>query len=128
MEDIFLYDKTSARNMQDRIVLLGAKDNPYPYIRHADLLVCTSSSESFSYVIAEAKVLHTPVLSNDFPVAYEVVDESMGWIANIKDMPQVLARIISNVDGEYDKKKLAAMNFDYSNEEILKNIDQLFQN
>lgn len=115
-------------NLQDIVILLGSQDNPYPYIKQANLVACTSVAESFSYVIAEAKVLHTPVLSNDFPVAYEVVDESMGWIANIKNMPQVLARIINNVEGEYDKKKLAAMNFDYSNEEILQKIDQLFQN
>lgn len=108
------------------MILLGSQDNPYPYIKQANLVACTSVAESFSYVIAEAKVLHTPVLSNDFPVAYEVVDESMGWIANIKDMPQVLARIINNVDGEYDKKKLAAMNFDYSNEKILQSLESLF--
>lgn len=118
----------SSRNMQDRVILLGAKDNPYPYIRQANLLVCTSYSESFSYVIAEAKALHTPVLSNDFPVAYEVVDEQIGWIVNIKDMPQLIVRIISNVDGEYDRKKAAAMKFEYSNESILNRIDQLFLN
>lgn len=115
-------------NLQDVVILTGVKDNPYPYIRQADLVVCTSVAESFSYVIAEAKVLHTPVLSNDFPVAYEVVDETMGWIANIKDMPQVLTRIIDNVDNEYDRKKAAAMNFEYSNEQVLKKIDDIFQN
>ena len=114
--------------LQNIVTLTGARNNPYPFIKDANLLVCTSKSESFSYVIAEAKVLHTPVLSNDFPVAYEVVDETMGWIANIKDMPQVLARIIDNVDNEYDRKKAAAMNFEYSNEQVLKKIDDIFQN
>lgn len=113
--------------VRDNVILLGAKDNPYPYIKAADLVACTSNSESFSYVIAEAKVLHTPVLSNDFPVAIEVVDESCGWIANVKDMPSVLSRIIDNVDGEYDRKKEAAMQFEYSNTEILKKIDELLQ-
>ena len=112
--------------VQDNVILLGAKDNPYPYMKAADLVACTSNSESFSYVIAEAKVLHTPVLSNDFPVAYEVVDEKYGWIANIKDMSSVLSRIIENVDGEYDRKKEAAKQFEYSNTEILKKIDELF--
>lgn len=112
--------------MQDVVKLLGPQDNPYPFIRKADLLACTSVAESFSYVIAEAKVLHTPVLSNDFFVAYEVVDDKMGWIANINDMPQVLARIIDNVDGEYSKKKEATMYFEYSNKEIIQKIDILF--
>lgn len=114
--------------MQDFVKLLGPQDNPYSFIRKANLLVCTSVAESFSYVIAEAKVLHTPVLSNDFSVAYEVVDDKMGWIANINDMPQVLVRIIDNVDEEYSKKKEASMTYEYSNKEILKQIDELFQN
>ena len=111
--------------LQNVVVLLGAKDNPYSYMKQADLVVCTSSSESFSYVLAEAKVLHTPVLSNDFPVAYEVVDDSTGWIANIREMPQVLAHIIDNVDGEYDRKKASVMKYEYSNQEILRRIDEL---
>ena len=115
-------------NVQDTVVLLGPKDNPYPFIHQANLLVCTSVAESFSYVIAEGKILQTPVLSNDFPVAYEVVDKTMGWIANIKDMPQELARIIGNEDDEYTRKKETAMNFEYSNEQILHKIDQLLQN
>lgn len=111
--------------LHGNVFLLGAKDNPYPYMLQADLVVCTSSSESFSYVLAEAKCLHTPVLSNDFPVAYEVIDDSCGWIANLKEMPQVLTRIIDNVDGEYDRKKASVMKFEYSNEEILQRIERL---
>ena len=91
-------------------------------MQQADLVVCTSSSESFSYVLAEAKILHTPVLSNDFPVAYEVVDDSTGWIA----MPRVLTRIINNIDGEYDRKKTSIMNYEYLNQEILQKIEILF--
>ena len=122
-EEIFKY------HVEDIVILLGAKDNPYPYMKVADLVVCTSLSESFSYVIAEAKVLHTPVLSNDFPVAYEVVDESCGWIANIKDMPQLLTNIINDKEknGEYSKKRDSIQNYEYSNAETLKKIEMLFQ-
>lgn len=114
--------------VQEQVKLMGAKDNPYPYMRQADLVACTSSSESFSYVLAEAKVLHTPIISNDFPVAYEVVDNQTGWIANIKDMPGLLAQIINNEDGEYDEKKASVMIYEYSNKQILRDIEQLIQN
>lgn len=110
------------------VKLIKAQENPYPFFKQADLHVCLSDYESFSYTLAEAKVLHIPVLSNDFPVAYEVVDDSTGWIANIQKMPQVLERIIDNVDGEYDRKKASVMKYEYSNSIILDNIDQLFKN
>ena len=114
--------------VQDQVMLLGPKDNPYPYMKKASLVACTSSSESFSYVIAESKILHTPVLSNDFPVAYEVVEDQTGWIANIKDMPQLLACIIEDKDGMYHKKKDSIAKYEYSNRDILQRIDELFEN
>ena len=113
-------------NVQDTVVLLGPKDNPYPFIRQANLLVCTSVAESFSYVIAEAKILHVPVLSNDFPVAHEVINESNGWVANLVEMPTSLSNIINNVNSIYKKKEEAIKNYEYSNEAILNKINLLF--
>lgn len=115
-------------HLQEKVILLGMKDNPYPYIKKTDLVVMTSRTESFSYVIAEAKVLHTPVLSNDFPVAYEVLNDQTGWITNIKEIPQLLTRIINNENGEYEKKKASVLKYEYSNQEILQRIDELFEN
>ena len=123
-----IQQEISKYNLQDVVILLGSQDNPYPFIKQANIVACTSVAESFSYVIAEAKILHTPVLSNDFPVAYEVVDEQTGWIANIKDMPELLVRIIDDVDGIYNKKKASISKYEYNNDKIIKQIDELFQN
>lgn len=107
---------------------IQAQDNPYPFFKKADLHVCLSDHESFSYTLAESKVLHTPVLSNDFPVAYEVVDDQTGWIASIKDMPQLLACLVEYQDGMYHKKKDSIAKYEYSNHDILQRIDELFEN
>ena len=128
LSEVAIMSEIKKYGVEDVVMLLGAKDNPYPYMRNADIAVCTSSSESFSYVIAEAKILHTPVLSNDFPVAYEVVDEQTGWIANINDMPKLLARIIDDVDGIYNKKKASISKYEYNNDKIIRQIDELFEN
>lgn len=112
----------------DDVKLIKAQENPYPFFRQANLHVCLSDYESFSYTLAESKVLHTPVLSNDFPVAYEVVDKKCGWITSLKSMPQILARIIDNVDEEYNPKKLSVSSFEYNNDVILAQIDELFEN
>lgn len=50
-------------NLQDRVELLGFHRNPYPYIAQSDLFVCSSRSEGYSLVIAEALVLGKPVIS-----------------------------------------------------------------
>ena len=48
-------------NLQGRISLLGQLENPYPYVKAADWLVCSSRSEGYSTVISESLILGTPV-------------------------------------------------------------------
>ena len=107
------------------MILLGAKDNPYPYFKKSDLFVCTSESESFSYVIAESKVLHVPVLCNNIPVAKEVVSDEEGWISSIADMPGTLSRIIDKNNGIYTSVKEKILNYQYNNHEILKKFEDI---
>lgn len=111
--------------LSEIIHFLGEKSNPYPYFYHADLHVCTSASESFSYTIAESKILHTPVVTNDFPVAYEVVDSSTGWICNVKDMAFILRDIIEDKNCIYSNVKKTICNFKYDNNAIIDNFYKL---
>lgn len=51
--------------MADRVVLLGVKENPYPYLRQAQCLICPSVSESFGLVMLEAMLLGVHVITTD---------------------------------------------------------------
>lgn len=83
--------------VEDEVIMLGAKDNPYPYLKEADLLVSLSCSEAFSIVIAEAKVLGKPVITADFPVAYEIIDNGYnGIITSISSMADNIHSIYRN--------------------------------
>ncbi|MDB5813206.1 MAG: glycosyl transferase [Rhodocyclales bacterium] len=53
--------------VEDRVILAGFQANPYPWIRHARLLVLSSDYEGFGNVLVEAMVVGTPVLSTDCP-------------------------------------------------------------
>lgn len=109
----------SSMGLDKNIKILGAKDNPYPYFKQSDLYVCTSLSESFSYTIAESKTLHVPVLTNDFPVANEVVSPNEGWICNVKDMAFILKDIIEDKNCIYSNVKKTIGNFKYDNNAIV---------
>lgn len=52
-------------NLDDRVTFLGMKENPYKYMRAADLMACPSRSEGFGLVIWEALLCDLPVLSVD---------------------------------------------------------------
>ncbi len=118
-------DAINRYNLNNYIVLLGEKSNPYYYMKNSDLVVCTSDSESFSYVIAEGKIVHTPVVSNNFPVAYEVLDKNCGWIASIEEMPLLLHRLINNVDNEYSNVLESIKKYEYDNKSIMEKFYQL---
>lgn len=118
-------EKIENFNLQVEVVLLGAKDNPYPYIKQADLLVSTSNSESWSYVIAEAKALGTPVLANNYPVASEVVPPECGWICPIADMSQLLVKLIEDKDGIYSQVEQSPDNGLPDNDDIARKAEAL---
>ena len=120
-----MLDKIKKYDVSREVILLGAKDNPYPYFKKSDLFVCTSESESFSYVIAESKVLHVPVLCNNIPVAKEVVSDEEGWISSIADMSGTLSRIIDKNNGIYTSVKEKILNYQYNNHEILKKFEDI---
>jgi glycosyltransferase involved in cell wall biosynthesis len=56
-------EKLVAEKNVKSVKLLGFKSNPYPYMKKADLLICSSLFEGYSTVVAEALLLGLPVLT-----------------------------------------------------------------
>jgi len=56
-------------DIANEMVLLGEQDNPYPYVRAADLFVLQSYYEGRPLVVDEAKILGTPVFVTDYASA-----------------------------------------------------------
>lgn len=54
-----------AKDLSDKVILLGNVNNPYPVIKNAKLSLLVSSSESFSLVVLESMVLGVPVIATD---------------------------------------------------------------
>lgn len=52
-------------NLEAQVKLIGFKDNPYPYIKHAKCLVLSSKFEGMPNVLLEALAVGTPVVSFD---------------------------------------------------------------
>ena len=67
-------EKATVLGVSDRVVLLGTKTNPYPYLKDADLYVQTSHYEGRCVVIDEAKVFGLPIVTTDVAGAREQLD------------------------------------------------------
>ena len=84
--------------LEEVVILLGAKSNPYPYMANAGLYVCTSQSESFPLVVNEAKALKVPVISNDFPSVRESIEEGIdGYVIPIEYMAEKICWFMNNL-------------------------------
>lgn len=60
--------KIEKERLNDKIFMLGYKENPYPYIKNADVFVLSSRTEAFGLVLVEALALNTKVVSTDCEV------------------------------------------------------------
>ncbi len=61
--------------IEDCIEFVGFVKNPYPYIKHADLMVVSSGFEGFGLVVCEAMCLGTAVVSTKTAGPVEIIDD-----------------------------------------------------
>lgn len=61
--------------LADRILLIGQQSNPYPYMRHADLLMNVSYHEAAPMVFLEAHMLGVPVFATRTSSADELLND-----------------------------------------------------
>jgi glycosyltransferase involved in cell wall biosynthesis len=75
-----------ANGLQGKFILLGHKDNPYPYIENADVFALFSREEGFGLVVTEAKILQRPIIITDFATAKEQIDSERNGLIVTQDV------------------------------------------
>lgn len=60
-----LEKRIAALSLENEISLLGFSENPYPYLKRADVFLLSSRDEAFSLVVGESLIVGTPVLATD---------------------------------------------------------------
>lgn len=77
-----LIDLIRSLGMERDIILLGHQDNPYKYVKAADLFVLQSYYEGRPMVVDEAMIVGTPVLVSDYSAAREQVPADCGMVVD----------------------------------------------
>lgn len=73
-------------DLGDCVNLLGWQENPYPYLKNADIVVCSSRYEGLSTVVTEALILGRPVVTTPCNGMAELLgDNEYGLIADPDD-------------------------------------------
>ena len=74
------------QHMQDSVWISGFVENPYPFMREADLLACSSNYEGYSTFVTEGLILGRPIVTTDVSGMRELLGESeYGLIVNNDD-------------------------------------------
>lgn len=115
--------KIAEAGMQEYVLLLGKKENPYPYIQACDYYIQPSRYEGKSVTVREAQLLGKPVIITAYPTAKsQVISGKDGFIVPIENeaCAKEIATILDRKDQIKKIQKYLATH-DYSNVfEILK--------
>ncbi|WP_289833311.1 glycosyltransferase [uncultured Muribaculum sp.] len=91
----FLEAAIEQYNLSKEVILQGKEDNPYPWIKHADIMVHPSRVESFGIVLLEAMALGVPCVSAKSLGAMDLIDGANGLI--LEDTPVEMAESIVGI-------------------------------
>jgi glycosyltransferase involved in cell wall biosynthesis len=92
-----LKEKTKKLGLSKNIIFKGFIDNPYPYIKSADIFLLTSDTEGYPTVICESLVLGKPVVMTEVPGAKELLGDSEYGIITKNMSPEILAEEVEKL-------------------------------
>jgi glycosyltransferase involved in cell wall biosynthesis len=119
--------KIAEAGMEDNVIILGKKANPYPYIKACDIYVQPSRYEGKSVTVREAQVLCKPVVITDYQTARSQVRDGIDGMIVPLDNEGCAAEIVGLIKDaekqrsliEYEKEN------DFGNEAESCKIDSL---
>ena len=128
-DEALIRQKITETGMQDYVILLGKKDNPYPYIKACDIYIQPSRYEGKSVTVREAQMLYKPVVVTNYPTAFSQIKDGVdGKIVPVDNegCAKGMAEFIINTElqGQIAEN---LKSHDYGNEAEVSKIDLLFE-
>ena len=107
-----LEELVKLHNLQNHFVLLGLRENPYPYIKKATIFLQPSKYEGKSIAIDEAKILNKPIIVTNFSTAKDQIDDNVNGLIVDMNSESIADGIIKLLNSQslQDKFKLNLSN------------------
>lgn len=117
-----LQEMIKEKAVEDSFILLGQKENPYPYIKNADYFCLLSQFEGYGMVLEEAKILNQPIIITDTAAREAVKDYKNSIVLenSREGIYQGLSKIIKE-----NRRDLKQEEAPYDNSKILEKIIEL---
>ena len=76
-DETLIRNKIQEADMEDYVIILGKRTNPYPYIKVCDIYAQPSRYEGKSVTVREAQILCKPVVVTDYPTAKSQIQDGI---------------------------------------------------
>lgn len=122
--------KISEYDVENEMIILGKRDNPYPYIKNCDIYVQPSRYEGKSVTVREAQMLGKPVIITNYPTAQTQLKDGFDGIIVSYDTVKSANDMVKIIN---DKELLIKVshntkNVDYTNKSELEKLYALMEN
>lgn len=79
-DEQLIRQKISEAHMEDHVILLGKRENPYPYIKACDLYVQPSRYEGNAVTVREAQMLGKPVVITRYATSASQLEDNVDGV------------------------------------------------
>jgi glycosyltransferase involved in cell wall biosynthesis len=79
-DETMIREKIKETQMEKRFVLIGKKENPYPYIKATDFYIQPSRYEGKAVTVREAQILEKPVIITNYPTAHSQLNDGIDGV------------------------------------------------
>lgn len=85
-------------NLEKHLILLGTKDNPYPYMKKCDIYVQTSRHEAYCMTVAEARIFNKPIITTNTGASEQIVNGETGLVIKFDqyELFQAIKQLLDN--------------------------------
>ncbi|MBO7581395.1 MAG: glycosyltransferase [Bacteroidaceae bacterium] len=120
-------ENAEREEVSDRVILLGKKENPYPYIKACDIYVQPSRYEGKSITVREAQILCKPVIVTNYPTASSQIQDGVDGIIVPMDVNGCAQEMAAFIRDKAEQTKMVEylQTHDYGNEDEIKKIYQI---
>ena len=121
--------KIAEAGMEARVILLGKKENPYPYVKACDLYVQPSRYEGKCVTVREAQLLGKPVVITNYATSPSQLEDSVDGMIVPMDNPGCAAGIAALLRDPEKMQRLseACKSRDYSNAQEVAKLCKLME-
>ena len=100
-DESLIKSKISVYKMENTVIILGKKSNPYPYIKHCDIYVQPSRYEGKSIAVRESQIFKKTVIITDYSTAHSQLENMVDGVIvpmDVKGAAHSIAKVIENKD------------------------------